>query len=133
MQDWIELKQLIAASSGLDRGTLRVIASVPLHVALALLSRRPITGGLPWFLLLVLAFGNETADAYSDRTLEQWELDASIRDLLLTMILPTFLALACRIRSLRLPLREARRPISLVPVGAPRADPIVDAEFEEIR
>ena len=132
MQDWIELKELVAAGSGLDRGTLRVIASVPLHVALALLSRRPITGGLPWLLLLFLALGNEAADAYADSRLEQWELDASLRDLLLTMILPTFLALVCRIRSLRPSLREPRRPITLAPLRAPRADPIVDAEFEEI-
>lgn len=132
VQDWIELKDLIAASFGLDRGTLRVIASVPLHFLLALMMRRPLTSSLPWLILLILALANEATNGFSDENLEDWELAASLRDLLLTMVLPTFLVFACRIRVLHPSLREAQRSVQLVPVRAPRGEPIIDAEFEEI-
>ena len=132
VQDWIELKDLIVASFGLDRGTLRVIASVPLHALLALIIRRPLTSSLPWLILLVLALANEASDGFSDEILEDWELAASLRDLLLTMVLPTFLALACRIRVLHPARREAQRSSQLVPMWSNRDEPIIDAEFEEI-
>jgi hypothetical protein len=128
----MELKDLIAASSGLDRGTVRVIASVPVHIGFALVFRKPITSGLPWLILLVIALANEAGDAWSDKMLEDWETRASARDLILTMVLPSFLLIACRIPSLFPRPRERKQTIRLVPVRAQQPDPIVDAEFEEI-
>ena len=135
MQHWVDFKDLIVGSSGFDRGSLHVLASVPLQVVCALLLRRPITSFWPWLLVLALAVVNEAASGYADGRLEDWEIPGSLRDLLLVMALPTFLAIALRLR----PLSPAgRRPppsrtLPMLPVSASPREIIVDAEFEEIR
>lgn len=135
MEHWIAFKDLIAGASGFDRGSLHVLASVPLHVLCALVLRRPLTSLWPWLLVLAIAIGNEAASGYADGVLEDWEIPGSLRDLLLVMGLPTFLALALRLRALSPAPRRvgAARPLPLLTVSTAPRDLIVDAEFEEIR
>ena len=135
MQHWVDFKDLIAGTSGFDRGSLHVLASVPLHVVCALLLRRPLTSLWPWLLVLAIAGGNEAASGYADGRLEDWEIPGSLRDLLLVMALPTFLAIALRLRLLS---PAGRRPppsrtLPMLPVSTSPREIIVDAEFEEIR
>jgi len=132
MQQWIGLKTILLDYSGLDPATLRVLASVPLHVACALVLRRPLSGARPWLVLLAVAAVNEAVTAFVDRLIEEWEVRAAVRDLALFMALPTFLLLASRIRPL-FPVARGRTIVQFAPPPLPQRDRIVDAEFEELR
>jgi hypothetical protein len=132
VQHWIELKETVATAAGLERTTLRVLASVPLHAVCALVLRRPLTSRWPWLALLAGLVGNEASSLYADRVLEDWELEASVRDVLLAMALPTFLLFVGRVAALFPPRIVRPRTISLPPPPAAGRETIIDAEFEEV-
>ncbi|TFI58679.1 hypothetical protein E2493_08565 [Sphingomonas parva] len=132
VQYWLDLKTLLIGKSGLDGDTLRVLASLPLHLLCALLLRRPIASLWPWLLLLLVAGGNEVGSAYVDGGLDRAEIRAGARDVALMVALPTMLLLAAHVRLLFPHPRPARTTIQFAAPAPPRAEPIVDAEFEEI-
>jgi len=135
MQEWVNLKDLIASLSGLDRASLHVLASVPLYAALALLVRRPLTSLRPLLLLMLIAAANEVASGYADGILERWEIPGSLRDLVLVLALPAFLFVALRIRPLlpRPRVTSVNRAIALVAPPGVRREVIIDADYEEVR
>jgi len=132
VQQLIDLKTSLVAISGFDDETLRVLASVPAHLACALLMRRPVASAWPWLLLLILAAGNEAATALANRALDGAELPAAARDVALLMALPTVLLAAARMRQLFPRPEPPRTIVQFALPQPPVAERIVDAEFEEI-
>jgi hypothetical protein len=99
MTDWHQAKLFIEHSVHVAHDTLHVIVGVLLWIAFALGLRRPLSSTLPWAWLLAVILWNETVDLW----VEQWpdpgmQYGEGAKDLILTMLLPTLLMLAMRLR-----------------------------------
>jgi hypothetical protein len=99
MVAWHEAKLFVEHSLAIEHGTLHVIVGVLIWLVLALLMRRPITSSRPWLWLLAIIAFNEGVDLW----IEQWphpgqQYGEGAKDLLLTMIVPTVLMIAARVR-----------------------------------
>jgi len=99
MGSWYAAKRLIEHAVAVSHDTLHVIVGVLLLLVLALVLRRPLSSLLPWLVLAAVALWNEVLDLW----VEQWpdaamQYGETARDLLLTMLLPTVLMLAVRLR-----------------------------------
>lgn len=99
MGSWHQGKLFIEHSVSIGHDSLHVIAGVVLLLALALITRRPISAWRPWFWLLALTLWNETVDLW----VEVWpdpgqQYGEGAKDILLTMLLPTLLVMAARYR-----------------------------------
>lgn len=94
---WQEAKLFLRHSLAFSLDALHVIVGVVLMVAAALLLRKPLSTPTPWLVVFIFAFVNEIIDLYA----EQWPHPAmqygeGVKDLLLTMMLPTLLLLTSR-------------------------------------
>ena len=96
---WFDLKMLLERSVAFDSDGLHVLAGVMLQLAAAAVLRSSLARWWPWLVVLALTSGNEAVDLW----VEQWpdaELSAqwgeSIKDLVLTLALPTLLLLVAR-------------------------------------
>ncbi len=94
---WVEFKDNLMLSTGLERDALHVYAALLASIAAAFLLRRSIASVLPWLAVLALEIANEALDIYWDGLVEQWEIDGAKHDLWNTMIAPTFLLLTARL------------------------------------
>jgi len=115
---WIEIKDWLELSSGLDRDSLHIYAGVGIQLFVALIFRRSLASPIPWLLVVVAALANEYFD-YSlvpDRVNgDPRYLDEAFRDIWNTLLLPSlFLAIARfwpawltgRARTVREPVRR---------------------------
>jgi hypothetical protein len=78
---------------------LHVIVGVIVWLGIALVSRRPVTSWTPWLWLFALILWNEAVDLWT----EHWpdagmQYGEGVRDVLLTMLLPTVLMFAAKVR-----------------------------------
>lgn len=94
--DWQQIKDVIAAWTGLERDALHIYAALLAQVGSALVLRRSLAHWAPWAFVLLLALGNELLDMFGDRLVEAWEVDAGLHDLWNTMLLPSLLLLLAR-------------------------------------
>lgn len=99
MTGWHGAKVFVEHSVSISHDSLHVIVGVLLLLAIAFVSRRPISSWRPWLWVLALILWNETVDLW----VEQWPEPAmqygeSAKDLGLTMLLPTILMLVARFR-----------------------------------
>ena len=97
MGSWHEGKLFIEHSVSIDHDALHVIVGVLVWLAMAAITRRPLSSIRPWLWLLAIIGWNETVDLW----VEQWpdagmQYGEGAKDLLLTMLLPTVLLLAAR-------------------------------------
>ena len=100
MHPWYQAKVFLEHALGISMDALHVILGVLLQLVLALAFRTTVASWKPWIALLLLLAGNELSDLY----VEQWpsrpmQFGESVKDLLLTMLLPTVLLAAARLRS----------------------------------
>lgn len=112
---WTDTKLFLEQVVAFSQDSLHVIASVLIQLVAALLLRRSISSWWPWLVVFAAAAINESADLWID----QWPEPAvqygeGVRDLLLTMLLPTLLLITSRIfpslyRSTRSPVRGQRK------------------------
>lgn len=113
MGSWYEGKRFIEHAVAVSHDTLHVIVGVLLLLALALVLRRPLSSLLPWLVLAGVALWNEAVDLWVERWPDAaMQYGETARDLLLTMLLPTVLMLAARLRPdlfRRVPRRRKRR------------------------
>ncbi len=96
---WHEGKVFIEHAVSVSHDSLHVIVGVLLLLVLSLILRRPISSWRPWLWLFAVILWNETVDLW----VEQWpdpgmQYGEGARDLLLTMLLPTILMVAARLR-----------------------------------
>jgi hypothetical protein len=99
MAFWHEGKVFIEHAVSVSHDSLHVIVGVVLLLVLSLILRRPISSWRPWLWLFAVSLWNETVDLW----VEQWpdpgmQYGEGARDLLLTMLLPTILMVAARLR-----------------------------------
>jgi hypothetical protein len=99
MVSWHQGKLFIEHAVAVSHDTLHVIIGVLLWLVFALLTRRPISAWLPWLWLFAVILWNETVDLWT----EQWpdpgqQYGEGAKDLMLTMIVPTVLMAAARMR-----------------------------------
>lgn len=95
---WYDVKMIIERAGMVSTDALHVIAGVMLQLLFASVLRRPLSAWLPWLAVLGLLLFNEAVDLW----VERWpslamQIGESLKDLLLTMILPTALLAAFRL------------------------------------
>jgi len=101
MLSWHEGKLMIEHAVSISHDTLHLIVGMLVWLAAAVLSRRPLRSWVPWNWTFVLIFWNELVDLYA----EQWpgidrgiQYGEGVKDLVLTMLIPTILLLTVRLR-----------------------------------
>ena len=104
---WYDAKMVIERAGMVSTDALHVIAGVMLQLLFASVLRRPLSAWLPWLAVLGVLLFNEAVDLW----VERWpslpmQIGESVKDLLLTMILPTALLAAFRLSPA---LRASRR------------------------
>lgn len=96
---WFDLKMLFERSVAFDSDGLHLLTGVVVQLVAAAVLRSSVARWWPWLITLALTLANEAVDLW----VEQWpdaELSAqwgeSVKDLLLTLALPTLLLLVAR-------------------------------------
>ncbi len=97
MISWHQGKLFIEHAVTINHDALHVIVGALLWILFAMILRRPITSFYPWAWTLAVIMWNEAVDLWT----EQWPLPGQqygegAKDLLLTMVIPTLLALSVR-------------------------------------
>ena len=109
--DWTALKQLVVDESALSRDALHILAGVGGQVLVALLTRRGLAHPLPWLTVFAAALINEYFDLTEGDVWDRPMWPGSVRDLVLTMALPTLFLLLTRLApSLFAPAEKTKRP-----------------------
>lgn len=108
--DWYEIKLFLQHASAIDMDTLHVLLGVPVQFAVALVLRMPVTRWMPWFAVLTLEIINE----WNDLRVEQWphagmQYGEAVKDIVLTMLLPTLILAVGRLKP-RLLSERTERP-----------------------
>ena len=99
MSVWYEVKLLIEHATGVSMDALHVLAGVLLQLSFAALTRLPLKAWRPWLFLLALALLNEAGDLWVERWPEPaMQYGEGLKDIALTMLLPTVLMLGARFR-----------------------------------
>ena len=99
MTSWHEGKVFIEHSVSVSHDSLHVIVGVLIWLAVALLLRKPVTSWKPWLWLFAIILWNETVDLW----MEQWpdagqQYGEGAKDVIVTMLVPTLIMFAARIR-----------------------------------
>jgi hypothetical protein len=99
MTSWHEGKLFIEHAVDVAHDTLHVIVGVLLWIVLGLVTRRPLSSRRPWLWLFAIILWNETVDLWT----EQWphpgqQYGEGAKDVLITMLVPTILLFAVRLR-----------------------------------
>ena len=94
---WYDAKMLIERAATVSTDALHVIAGVLVQLLFAMALRRPLSSWLPWIAVFAAILFNEAVDFW----VERWpslsmQLAESVKDLVLTLLLPTALMLALR-------------------------------------
>jgi hypothetical protein len=99
MISWYQAKLFVEHAVTISHHMLHVIVGFLIWLALALLMRRPITSWYPLLWLFAIIAWNETVDLW----MEQWpdpghQYGEGVKDLALTILLPTVVMFAARAR-----------------------------------
>lgn len=99
MTEWHQGKLFIEHAVAIDHDALHVIIGTLLWVVFGFLTRRPLSSLRPLLWLFAIILWNETVDLW----IEQWpdpgqQYGEGAKDLLITMLVPTILLLAIRLR-----------------------------------
>jgi hypothetical protein len=94
-----QFKLLISHASGFSMDALHVVAGVLLQLGVAWLTRSTVGRWRPWLVVLALELINEGHDLW----VEQWPVPGQqygegLKDIILTMALPTLLLIVARRR-----------------------------------
>lgn len=95
--DWHRIKVLIEQTAGFSHDAIHVLIGGAGPLAVAFVTRRTIANWLPWLVLMVLILFNETVDLW----VEHWpdrmvQYGDGLKDIILTMALPTLLLVSAR-------------------------------------
>ena len=96
---WYEAKLFIEHAVAVSHDSLHVLTGVLIQLAIALVTRRPIGSWLPWTAVLIFTLANEAVDLW----VERWpnpgmQFGEGVKDVVLTILLPTILLMAARLR-----------------------------------
>jgi hypothetical protein len=96
---WYQFKLFLEHASGISMDALHVLVGFLIFLLSAQLLKRSVESPLPWLALLTLELGNEAYDLH----VELWpdpgsQLGEGVKDIMLTMALPTLVLLLARWR-----------------------------------
>src|SRR4029450_5875802 len=96
---WYQVKLFLEHASGISMDALHILVGFAIFLVAALLLKRSLGSPLPWLAVLMLELGNEAYDLH----VELWpdpgsQLGEGIKDILLTMALPTLVLALVRWR-----------------------------------
>ena len=99
MSAWYQAKLLLEHASGVSMDALHVLVGVAAQLIFAALFHVPLKSWRPWLFVFALLLLNEAGDLW----VEQWPLPAmqygeALKDIFLTMLLPSLLLLCARMR-----------------------------------
>jgi len=99
MSFWYHAKLLIEHASGISMDALHVLVGVLLQLLFSALFRIPLKSWRPWLFLFALLLLNEAGDLWVERWPEPaMQFGEGLKDIALTMALPTLLMLTARFR-----------------------------------
>lgn len=95
--DWVAVKEWLAHSS-VHQDALHVYGALAIQVATALSFRRSLGSWMPWFTVLAAGLLNELFDVRlsPEEQVQPWQIAEGTKDILNTMLLPSFLLLLVR-------------------------------------
>lgn len=97
MWSWYDTKHLVERSIAFSSDSLHVLAGVVVLLAAALVLRRPVSNWRPWLVVFTLICLNELIDLKFDHwPMRSAQYGESLKDMLLTMAIPTLLLFATR-------------------------------------
>ena len=99
MGSWHQGKLFIEYFVTIDHDALHLMVGMLVWLVFALLMRRPITSWYPWLWTFAVILWNETVDLW----VEIWpdpgrQYGEGVKDLVMTMVVPTVLMIAARTR-----------------------------------
>jgi len=95
---WYQVKLFLEHASGISMDAWHVLVGFMLFLLAARVLRRSVANALPWLAVLVLEIGNEAYDLHVERWPDPGsQLGEGIKDILLTMALPTLLLAVARL------------------------------------
>lgn len=94
---WTQTKDIVEHSVAFSNDALHVVVGVLLLLVAALALRRPVSSWAPWLVVLLFVLVNEASDLW----IERWpqvgrQYGEGVKDIVLTMVLPTLLLLTSR-------------------------------------
>ena len=97
--DWYQIKTFIEHAISFSDDALHIFAGLLVQIAVAALLRRSLASGWPWAAAMALELGNE----WVDLAIERWPVPAEqygegMKDIILTMAVPTLLLAIARLR-----------------------------------
>lgn len=99
MSSWHQGKLFVEHAVSISHDSLHLIVGVLVWLAVGLVSRRPLTGWVPWAWTFAFILWNETVDLWTERWPDAgMQFGEGAKDLALTMLLPTVLMFAARSR-----------------------------------
>ena len=99
MASWHQGKLFIEHAVRVSHDSLHVIVGVLVWLVAALVTRRPVTSRVPWLWALAFILWNETVDLWTERWPDAgMQYGEGAKDIGLTMLLPTLLMFAARLR-----------------------------------
>ena len=99
MASWHQGKLFIEHAVSISHDSLHLIVGVLEWIVVALVSRRSLTGWVPWTWTFAFIFWYETVDLWVERWPDAgMQFGEGAKDLALTMLVPTLLMLAARAR-----------------------------------
>jgi hypothetical protein len=97
MTSWHQGKLFVEHTIAINHDALHVITGVLVWLVVGGITRRPLVSLRPWLWLLAIIGWNETVDLWVERWPDPgMQYGEGAKDVLLTMFLPTVLALAVR-------------------------------------
>jgi len=99
MSLWYQCKLFLEHASGISMDALHILVGIALQLSFAILFKVSLKSWRPWLFVFLLLLANEAGDLW----VEQWpepgmQYGEGLKDVLLTMLVPTVLLLCARSR-----------------------------------
>ena len=99
MSSWHQGKLFIEHVISISHDSLHLIVGVFVWLAIGLVTRRALTGWMPWMWTFAFILWNETIDLWMERWPDPgMQFGEGAKDLALTMLLPTIIMFTARAR-----------------------------------
>ena len=117
--NWYQVKMVAIELTGVSRDALHILGGVGAQLVVAALLRRSVSSPIPWLAVLAAELANEAFDLSRESWPDRSMWPGSVKDVLVTMLVPTVLLLLARYAPGLLSRRSAApAPETASPEGA---------------